>query len=173
MENEVIKQMLNRHSCKKFKAKQVPEELIEQIIDAGLHAANGMSKQSPIILCVTNKELRDKLSKLNADVMNAKIDPFYGAPCVLVVLANKDVMTYLYDGSLTAGNMLNAADALGLGACWIHRAKEVFESNEGKQILKDLGIEGNFEGIANIVVGYKDSEPKLHEINKNRVYYAI
>lgn len=170
--NEVIKQMVNRHSYKKYLDKEVPQELLDEIIEAGLHAANGMSKQSSIVLCVTNKELRDKLSKLNGDVMGAKIDPFYGAPAVLVVLANKDVMTYLYDGSLTASNMLNAADSLGLGACWIHRAKEVFESEEGKQILKDLGVEGNYEGIANVIVGYKDGEPKLHELNKNRVYYA-
>lgn len=170
--NEVINQMVNRHSCKKYKDDPVPQELLDQIIDAGLHAANGMSKQSPIILCVTNKELRDRLSKLNGDVMGAKIDPFYNAPAVLIVLANKDVMTYLYDGSLVAGNMLNAADSLGLGACWIHRAKEVFESEEGKQILKDLGIEGNYEGIANVIVGYKNGEPVVHEIKENRVYYA-
>lgn len=170
--NEVINQMVNRHSCKKYKDDPVPQELLDQIIDAGLHAANGMSKQSPIILCVTNKELRDRISILNGGVMGAKIDPFYNAPAVLIVLANKDVMTYLYDGSLVAGNMLNAADSLGLGACWIHRAKEVFESKEGKEILKDLGIEGNYEGIANVIVGYKNSEPVLHEIKENRVYYA-
>lgn len=172
MSNDIIKQMLNRHSCKKFKSDEVPEDLLNSIIEAGLHAANGMSRQSPIILCVTNKELRDELSKMNADIMGAKIDPFYGAPCVLVVLANKDVGTYLYDGSLTAGNILNAADSLGLGACWIHRAKEVFESERGQEILKNLGVEGNYEGIANIIVGYKNGEPKLHEINKNRVFYA-
>ena len=86
--------------------------------------------------------------------MGMDIDPFYGAPELLIVLANKEIPTYVYDGSLVMGNMMNAAADLGVASCWIHRAKEEFESEEGKAILKDLGIEGDYEGIGHLVLGY-------------------
>ena len=124
------------------------------IIEAGTYAATGMGKQSPIIIAVTDKETRDLLSKLNAAAMGADMDPFYGAPEVLVVLANKSVPTYIYDGSLVMGNLMNAAADLGVASCWIHRAKEEFESEEGKEILEKLGIEGEYEGIGNLILGY-------------------
>ena len=113
-----------------------------------------MGKQSPIIIAVTDKALRDKLSKMNAAIMGVNIDPFYGAPELLIVLANKEMPTYIYDGSLVMGNMMNAAADLGVASCWIHRAKEEFESEEGKAILKDLGIEGDYEGIGHLILGY-------------------
>ena len=113
-----------------------------------------MGKQSPIIIAVTDPEVRNTLSRLNAGVMGADMDPFYGAPELLVVLANKDIGTYLYDGSLVMGNLMNAAADLGVASCWIHRAKEEFETEEGKAILKKLGIEGNYEGIGNLILGY-------------------
>ena len=115
-----------------------------------------MGKQSPIIIAVTDKALRDKLSKMNAAIMGVNIDPFYGAPELLIVLANKEMPTYIYDGSLVMGNMMNAAADLGVASCWIHRAKEEFESEEGKAILKDLGIEGDYEGIGHLILGYAD-----------------
>ena len=117
-------------------------------------SAAGMGRQSPIIIAVTDKETRDMLSKLNASVMGVDIDPFYGAPELLVVLADKSVPTYIYDGSLVMGNLMNAAADLGVASCWIHRAKEEFESEEGKAILKKLGIDGDYEGIGNLVLGY-------------------
>ena len=120
----------------------------------GTYAATGMGKQSPIIIAVTDKTLRDKLSKLNADIMGVDIDPFYGAPELLIVLANKKMPTYIYDGSLVMGNMMNAAADLGVANCWIHRAKEEFESEKGKEILKNLGIEGDYEGIGHLILGY-------------------
>lgn len=101
-----------------------------------------------------NKEVRDKLAKINAAVLGADIDPFYGAPDVVVVLADKSMPTYVYDGSLVMGNMMNAAADLGVASCWVHRAKEEFESEEGKAILKKLGIEGDYEGIGNLILGY-------------------
>jgi len=113
-----------------------------------------MGKQSPIILVIRDPAVRETLTKLNAAALGMDIDPFYGAPELIVVLANKDVPTYLYDGSLVMGNMLNAAADLGVAGCWIHRAKETFESEEGKAILKKLGIEGNYEGIGNLILGY-------------------
>lgn len=169
---DAIQAMLTRKSVKKYKPQPVEKELIDKIIEAGLNAPSGLNKQSPIILAVTNKELRDELSRLNAgDDPFFRADPFYGAPCVLVVLADKSVPTRVYDGSLVMENMLLAAHALGLGACWIHRARETFERPEGKAILKKLGIEGEYEGIGNCIVGYADINPEKKPRKENRVYY--
>lgn len=155
-----INDILTRRSVKKYKSAPVPQEIIDKIINAGLYAANGMGAQSPIIIQVTNKEMRDKLSKMNADIMGANTDPFYGAPAVLIVLADKNRPTAVYDGSLVMGNLMLAAHALGIGSCWIHRAKEEFESEDGKEILKSLGIEGEYVGIGHCILGYADGEPK-------------
>ena len=125
---KVFENIYGRRSVRKYTEKQVPKGLLEQIAEAGLYAASGRNAQSPIVLIVTDKKLRDELSRLNAEVMGRDADPFYGAPSVLVVLADKSVPTHVYDGSLTMGNMMLAAHALGLGSCWIHRAKEVFET---------------------------------------------
>ena len=143
-----------RRSCRAYRPELIEEEKLNAIIEAGTYAATGMGKQSPIIIAVTDKETRDLLSKLNAAAMGADMDPFYGAPEVLVVLANKSVSTYIYDGSLVMGNLMNAAADLGVASCWIHRAKEEFESEEGKEILEKLGIEGEYEGIGNLILGY-------------------
>lgn len=155
--NDTLKTILDRRSCKNYKDQEVEIELIEKIVEAGTYAPSGMGRQSPIILAITNKQLRDEISKLNADVMGATKDPFYGAPVVLVVLGNKAIPTYIYDGSVVMENMMLAASSLGLGSCWIHRAKEVFDSPRGKEILKSLGIEGDYEGIGNCIVGYANS----------------
>lgn len=151
---ETLTTLKTRRSCRAYKPELIEEEKLNAIIEAGTYAATGMGKQSPIIIAVTDKEVRDRLSKLNAAVLGADIDPFYGAPEVLVVLANKSLPTYIYDGSLVMGNLMNAAADLGVASCWIHRAKEVFSGEEGKAILKDLGIEGDYEGIGNLVLGY-------------------
>ena len=146
--------------------------MLDKIIEAGLHAPSGLNSQKTIILAVTDKATRDELSFLNAGKDPFKrVDPFYGAPCVLVVLAEKNAPTYLYDGPLVMENMLLAAHALGLGACWIHRAKETFETDEGKAILKKLGIEGDFEGIGNCIIGYPETVPAKKPRKENRVYY--
>lgn len=166
---EIIK---DRRSVKKYTDKPVSRELIEKVCRAGTWAATGMGRQSPIILAVTNKEVRDKLSEINAEVMGAKNDPFYGAPVVLVVLANKAMPTAIYDGSLVMGNMMIEAESLGLGSCWIHRAKEEFETEYGKRLLKELGIEGEYEGIGNLILGYGDGEkPRPKPRKENYVYH--
>ena len=166
---EIIK---DRRSVKKYTDKPVPRELIETVCRAGTWAATGMGRQSPIILAVTNKEVRDKLSEINAEVMGAKNDPFYGAPVVLVVLANKAMPTAIYDGSLVMGNMMIEAESLGLGSCWIHRAKEEFETEYGKRLLKELGIEGEYEGIGNLILGYGDGEkPRPKPRKENYIYH--
>ena len=151
---ETLTTLKTRRSCRAYKPELIEEEKLAAILEAGTYAATGMGKQSPIIIAVTDPAVRNKLSELNAAVMGAKADPFYGAPEVVVVLADKSLPTYLYDGSLVMGNMMNAAADLGVASCWIHRAKEEFESEEGKAILKDLGIEGDYEGIGNLILGY-------------------
>lgn len=158
MENptEMLSIFEQRSSSRKYLDKPVDKETIEKIVRAGTFAATGMNRQSPVIIAVTDKKLRDRISKLNAAVMGSSNDPFYGAPQVLVVIADKTVPTYIYDGSLVMGNMMNSAEALGVSSCWIHRAKEVFNSAEGKAILAELGIIGNYEGIGNLIIGYDD-----------------
>lgn len=169
---ETLKVLETRRSCRAYKPELIEEEKLQAIIKAGTYAATGMGRQSPIIIAVTNKEVRDKLSKLNAAVMGANSDPFYGAPELLVVLANKAVGTYLYDGSLVMGNLMNAAADLGVASCWIHRAKETFASEEGRAILKELGIEGDYEGIGNLILGYAAAPANAPAPRKeNYVYY--
>ena len=171
--NDVMETIKSRRSIRKYKSDMVPQDKLEKIIEAGTYAATGMGKQSPIIVAVTNKELRDRLSAMNAKVMGTNTDPFYGAPVVLIVLADKSRPTYLYDGSLVMGNLMLEAEAQGVGSCWIHRAKEEFESEEGKEILKSLGIEGDYEGIGHCVLGYADGpEPKAAPRKDSYVYYV-
>ncbi len=170
--NDIINAMIERRSCKSYKSDMIPKDIIDKVIEAGLWAANGRGLQTPIIVAVTDKETRDKLSKLNASVMGATSDPFYNAPVVLIVLAPKEHPNRVYDGSLVMGNMMLAACSLGIGNCWIHRAKEVMEMPEGKEILKSLGVEGEWEGIGNCVLGYVEGELKAPQPRKDgRVYW--
>ena len=171
--NEVMENLLTRRSIRSYQPDMVPMETIEEIVKAGTYAATGMGLQSPIIVAVTDKETRNQLSRMNAAVMGNSADPFYGAPVVLIVLADKNRGTYLYDGSLVMGNMMTAAHSLGIGSCWIHRAKETFESPEGKELLKQWGIEGNYEGIGHLILGYAKGEaPAPKPRKENYVYYV-
>ena len=171
--SDVLETIKSRRSIRKYKSDMVPQDKMEKIIEAGTYAATGMGKQSPIIVAVTNKELRDKLSAMNAKIMGTNTDPFYGAPVVLIVLADKSRPTYLYDGSLVMGNLMLEAEAQGIGSCWIHRAKEEFESEEGKELLRSLGIEGDYEGIGHCILGYADGDaPKAAPRKESYVYYV-
>lgn len=169
--NEIIQNMLTRRSIRKYRPDPVPQELLNEVLTAGEYAATGMGRQSPIILAVTDKAVRDELSAINAKIMGRDGDSFYGAPAVLVVLADKSVPTHVYDGTLVMGNLMNAAHAVGLGSCWIHRAKETFELPEGKAILAKLGIEGDYEGIGNLIIGYPDEVKEAKPRKDNYVYY--
>lgn len=172
--NEIIKAMKERRSVRKFKSELPSSTDIDTIIEAGLYAANGMGKQATKIICVTNKKIRDELSALNCKIggWNEGFDPFYGAPVVLIVIAQKDWRNRVYDGSLVMGNLMLASYALGLGSCWIHRAKEEFDGDYGKELLKKLGIEGEWEGIGHCAIGYPDGElPKPAKRSEGRVYY--
>lgn len=173
--NEVLKAMKERRSIRKFKADKPAKKDLEQIIEAGLYAANGKGKQAVITVAVTNKELRDRLSAANCKIGGWKdgFDPFYSAPVILIVLAEKNWANRVYDGSLVMGNMMLAAHSLGLGSIWIHRAKEEFEMPEYQKLLKDLGVQGEWEGIGHCAVGYIDGDrPEAAERKAGRVFWA-
>lgn len=173
--NEIIRAMEERRSIRSFKPEMPPKEVLQQIVEAGLYAASGKGQQAAIVVAVTNKVLRDKLAEENRRIAGAPegSDPFYGAPAVLVVLGRKDWPTHVYDGSLMMGNLLLAAHALGLGSIWIHRAKEEFEEPEYQQLLKDLGVEGEWEGIGHCAVGYLNGEAPAPAPRKpGRVFWA-
>ena len=157
--NDVLETIKSRRSIRKYRSDMIPQDKLEKIIEAGTYAATGMGKQSPIIIAVTNKELRDKLSAMNAKIMGVdNMDPFYGAPVVLIVLADKSRPTCVYDGSLVMGNLMNAAHALGVDSCWIHRAREVFASEEGKALKAEWGVPESYVGIGYCVLGYRSGE---------------
>ena len=173
--NEIIKAMMERRSIRKFKSDMVSKKDIDEIIESGLYAANGMGRQAVITVAVTNKELRDKIAEDNRKIggWDKGFDPFYGAPVILIVLAEKDWRNRVYDGSLVIGNMMPAAHSLGLGSIWIHRAKEEFETEEYKKLLKDIGVQGEWEGIGHCAIGYIDGDiHKPAPRKENRVYFV-
>ncbi len=169
--NETIKALVSRKSCKSYLEKHVARELVEQIIEAGLNAPSGRNMQTPIFVAVSDDATVKKLSRMNAEVGGMEGDPFYGAPDVIIVLAKKEC-TYIYDGSLAMGNLMNAAWALGVDSRWIHRAKQMFESEEGKALLCEWGIEEDVEGIGFCILGYAKEEKPKTQINSGRVYYV-
>lgn len=173
--SELLEQMKKRRSIRKYKQDMIPQNVLNQIIEAGLYAANGMGYQNTIIIQVTNKEIRDEISRMNCKIGGWKdgFDPFYGAPAMLIVLAKKDWVNRVYDGSLVMGNLMLAAHELGIGSCWIHRAKEEFEMEWGKNLLKSLGIEDEYEGIGHCALGYIDGTyPNSPKIKDNRVFFV-
>ena len=173
MKLETLMSIKERRSVRSYRKEQISKEELDAVLEAATYAASGMGRQPAKMVVVQEPELITKLSKMNADVMGADSDPFYGAPTVVIVFADTNAGTWLQDGSLVMGNLMLAAADLGLGSCWIHRAKEEFESEEGKGILKALGIEGDYEGIGHCVLGYAAEpakEPK--ERKASYVYYA-
>ena len=162
--NEAMQVLLTRRSIRKYKPDMIKEEELQQILEAGMYAPTAMGKQSPLMVVIQDKETMEQLRRMNASVMgNPDMDPFYGAPMMILVLADKNARTCRDDGSLVMGNLMNAAHAVGVGSCWIHRAKEEFESEEGKALLAKWGIEGEYEGIGHCILGYADCpapEPK-------------
>jgi len=173
--NEIIKAIEERRSIRGFKSEMPSKKDLEQIIEAGLYAASGMGKQAVITVAVTDQKIRDKLSRVNCRIGGWEdgFDPFYGAPAILIVLADKNCPTRVYDGSLVMGNMMLAAHSLGLGSIWIHRAKEEFETEEWRKFLVNIGVKGEWEGIGHCAVGYRDGEtPQTAKRKENRVFWA-
>lgn len=152
--NQVIESLKARRSCRKFESRQVDPEALEQIVEAGLWAPSGMGCQATHMVVVQDPDDVAQLSRMNAEIMGAESDPFYGAPTVIVVLADPSKPTCVEDGALVMGNLLNAAHALGVASCWIHRAHEEFESDEGKALLAKWGVEGTWRGVGHCILGY-------------------
>ena len=150
--------LLTRRSIRSYKNDPIPTDVLDRILEAGTYAASGMGQQPAIILAITDRATRDKLSRLNQKARGGDTDPFYGAPTVLVVLASKERPTCVEDGSLVMGNLMNAAYAVGVGSCWIHRAREVFDSPEGKELLGKWGIEGDYIGVGHCILGYPEGD---------------
>ena len=170
--NDTIKTLIERRSCKKFKSEQIKKEELDLILQAGMNAPTGKGMQSPIILVLQDKEKIEKLREINKKILGRDVDPFYNAPTVLVVMADKNMFTYVEDGSLVLGNMMNAAFSLGVGSCWIHRAKEEFETPEGKALLKEWNISENYVGVGHCILGYADMEyPEPKPRKKDYVRY--
>ena len=172
--NETMNTMLQRRSCRKYTTEPVREADLEQILLAGTYAASGMGRQSAKIVVVQDPATREQLRKMNAAVLGSPdTDPFYGASTICVVLADPEVGTWVEDGSLVMGNLMLAAHSLGLGSIWIHRAKEEFELPEGQQLLKELNIPGQWEGIGHCAVGYIDGEvPAAAKRKDGRVFWV-
>lgn len=178
MENimDAMTNLLTRRSVRKYKPDAVPKEIIEKVVNAGLYAANTRGKQPTIIVAVTDKETRDKLSEANREIggWEEGFDPFYGAPAVLIVLTEKSFANRVYDGSCVMENLMLACHSFGLGSCWIHRAREEFEKPQWQQWLRSLGVEGEYEGIGHCIVGYVDGEyPEAAPRNPNRAFYVV
>lgn len=155
---ETIKDLIERRSIRKYKQEQIQTEQLDEILQAGQYAPTGMGAQSPVMVVIQAQDLIQKISKMNAAVMGTDRDPFYGAPTVIIVFADKRRGTYLEDGSLVMGNLLNAAYAVGVDSCWIHRAREVFETDAGKMLMQTWGLDENYVGIGNCILGYRDCD---------------
>lgn len=169
--NETLQVLKNRRSCRNYKPEQITDEELNLILEAGTYAPTGKGLQSPIMVVVQDKETISQLSKLNASVMGSTNDPFYGAPTVVIVLADTACSTYREDGSLVMGNLMNAAYAIGVDSCWINRAREVFELPEGKALLAKWGIPETYAGIGNCILGYATAP--LAEARPRKTDYII
>lgn len=161
--------LMNRRSIRKYKPDQVSDAHLDAVLNTGIWAPSGMNSQKTILVAIRDKETRDQLSRMNAKIMGTENDPFYGAPCVVVVLADPERYTWLEDGSLVMGQLMNAAYETGLGSCWIHRAQPMFDSEEGKALLRKWGLSENLKGVANCILGYPDEEPAPKERIAGRI----
>lgn len=156
MENAVLKCLKERRSVKNYdSSRKISDEELSLVLEAGTYAPTGRNRQSPVMVAVRNEETISELSKINAQILGSDSDPFYGAPCVIVVFADSTVNTGVEDASLVMGNLLNAAHSIGLGGCWIHRAKEMFETEKGKILMKQWGLDEKYVGVGNCILGYR------------------
>lgn len=158
MKNDFLEMMKTRRSIRAYKPDAVPEELLSAVLEAGTYAPTGRGKQSPVIIAITDKEVRERISKLNAAVMGTDSDPYYGAPVIVLVLGDSTANTYVEDCSCVLENLMLAAHAVGLGTVWVHREREIFESEEGKALLKEWGLPDTLRGVGSVALGYAEAE---------------
>ena len=165
----MLENLKERRSIRKYKSEQVEDAHLDAILEAGLYAASGMNTQNTIMVAVRDKATRDQLSRMNAAVMGTDNDPFYGAPCVVVVLVEPERYTAVEDGALVMGNLMQAAYDIGVGSCWIHRARQMFESEEGKELLRKWDLREDLIGVGNCILGYADEEPAPKPRREGRI----
>ena len=172
MKEKVLQALTTRRSVRSYQKTQVDEQALQEILEAGRYAATGRGLQSPLMIVVQDTDVREQLRRMNAEIMGTPdADPFYGAPTIIIVLADRSVPTCVEDGSLVLGNLMNAAHAVGVDSCWIHRARQEFESEEGKALLRRLGIEGDYIGVGHLILGDRDGElPSPNPRKQNYVY---
>lgn len=154
MKQEAMNVLLTRRSVRQYQARQVSEQELDQVLQAGLYAPTGKNVQGVELVAVQEKKLRDRLAALNKSFWDKDMDPYYGAPTIILVLADTVRYTWVEDGSCALCNMLNAAHALGLGACWIHRVREMFDLEEGKAYLRQWGLPESMRGVGSVALGY-------------------
>ena len=167
--NETLHTLKARVSTKAYTDQQVSDELLDAVLEAGLYAPSGLNNQKAVMVAVRDKETRDALSRLNDRFLGRNTDPFYNAPCVIVVLSDPERNTWVEDGSLVMGNLMNAAQSLGLGSCWVHRAREMFDCEEGKALLRKWGLPETLRGIGNCLLGYHAKAPTPKDRAANRI----
>lgn len=173
MQNEVLKAIRERRSIRRYETRQIADEELKTVLEAGTWAPTGHGTQSPVIVAVQNPELRERLMRMNADIMGVSTDPYYGAPTIVLVLDPADNYNKERDGSLVLGTMMLAAHSIGLASCWINRVDTMFESEEGKAILRELGLPEDLAGIGSLALGYASSQPKTVKPRKEDYYRVV
>ena len=154
MTNEVLNTIKKRRSIRAYKPDSIAEEVLNAVLEAGTFAPTGGGKQSPVIIAITTPKYRKEIQKLNAEIMGSDNDPYYGAPVVVLVLADGTANSFVQDGSCVLENMMLAATSLGLGTVWVDREREIFDSTKGKLLLREWGLSESLRGVGAIALGY-------------------
>lgn len=172
-DNEVLKAIRERRSIRRYKEQQITEDELTTVLEAGTWAPTGHGTQDPVIIAVQNKGLRDKLSRMNAEIFKVESDPYYGAPTIVLVFASRDSHNRERDASLVLGNMMLAAHSIGLASCWINRVDAMFETEEGKQIMQELNLPDTLAGVGSLALGYASSQPRTVKPRKEDYYRIV
>ena len=159
METNFLEIIRTRRSCRSYKPEQITDDQLNLMLEAGTYAPTSRGLQSPFIVAVQNKELLNRLAKMNAEVMGVTTNPYYDAPTYILVFVPEDAPNGVQDASLVLENMMLAAHAQGLGSCWIHREREMFATEEGKELMAQWGLPEGLVGIGALSLGYPDGEP--------------
>lgn len=158
MEQAFLELIKSRRSIRSYRPDAIPKELLDAVLEAGTYAPSAMGRQSATIVAVTDKAVRDELMRLNAEVMGTQSDPYYGAPVIVLVLADGTIPTYIEDGSCVLENLMLAAHAVGLGSVWVNRERQIFDSERGKQLLREWNLPTTLRGVGAIALGYPQGE---------------
>lgn len=154
MKQETLSAIMTRRSVRSYQPDQITEQELDAVLQAGLYAPCGRGSQCVVLAAVQEKAVRDRLSAMNAAIMGTDSDPYYGAPTIIIALADPEQSTWVEDGSCALTAMMEAAHALGLASCWIHREREIFDAPDGKSLLKTWGLSESLRGVGALALGY-------------------